>query len=215
MADKLLIDKYINENRFPESSFEISFHPAKHNLGAICARGHEYLGTGQSVRGVTHGNCMICMRLNAYVWRHENIERARASGRAYEATEKGKQLRKRATAAWLEKDESTIRKIFWSAQQRSKKAGCPFNLTIDICNSMLKKQGGRCYWTGIELAMKGPARHPLKASLDRLVPSLGYVDGNVVWASNFINRARSDTPVEEFVRVLDVIKRGLHTRAPA
>lgn len=46
-------------------------------------------------------------------------------------------------------------------------------------------------------------RHAMKPSLDRIRPELGYVAGNVVWATNFANRARGDMPFEEF-RVLMV-----------
>lgn len=157
---------------------------------------------------------MICMRLNAYVWRHQNIERAREAGRTYEATPVAREKRKSAKAAWLEKDESTICSIAHGAKARSKALGVPCDIDPNYCIELFKAQQSRCHWTGAEFILKGPPRHPLKPSLDRIEPSLGYTKGNVVWATNFANRARSDLPADQFRDVLGVITQSLHMLAP-
>lgn len=212
-ADK--IDQYLAEGRFPASTLAISIDESKHYLGPLCARGHAYGGTEQSVRGKTHGNCMICMRLNALVWKNENIDRAREKGRQYEATARAKELRRAARERWNVSDEGIISGLVAGAKKRSQEAGMPCNITMEYCIWLLARQERRCYWTGAEFSMTGPARHPMKPSIDRLAPKLGYTIGNIVLATNFANRARGDTPANEFKDVLHEIMRALHTLQPA
>jgi hypothetical protein len=38
------------------------FNPHKHVLGRLCERGHDYEGTGQSLRRITTLNCLACQR---------------------------------------------------------------------------------------------------------------------------------------------------------
>jgi hypothetical protein len=37
-----------------------TFDPNKHYLGDLCQRGHDYQGTGQSLRNLAAGNCLAC-----------------------------------------------------------------------------------------------------------------------------------------------------------
>jgi len=41
---------------------EIVFNPIKHILGKICRHGHDYQGTGLSVRLKNRGTCVFCKR---------------------------------------------------------------------------------------------------------------------------------------------------------
>jgi hypothetical protein len=43
-------------------------------------------------------------------------------------------------------------------------------------------------------------------SLDRVVPELGYVEGNVVWISNRANILKRDAAWEELQRVAEWLK---------
>ena len=38
----------------------ITLDPTKHYLGALCQHGHDYQGTGQSLRNLAAGNCLAC-----------------------------------------------------------------------------------------------------------------------------------------------------------
>ena len=44
------------------------------------------------------------------------------------------------------------------------------------------------------------------AQLDRIVPALGYVEGNVVWLSQRANRIKDDATIEDLERVLKWLK---------
>lgn len=212
-ADK--IELYLAEGRFQPSTFEITFDESKHYLGATCKRGHAYEDTGKSVRGISHRNCMICMRLNSFVWIDTNRDRARATGRLYEATEIGKSKRKNAQDKWIAQPENKFRTLVHGASSRAKKLGIPCDITQEFMVELFNAQDGKCYWTGVPFINVGKARHPLKPSIDRIVPEAGYVKGNVVWASNFANRARSDTPATEFHEIVSTFSQhALRKRPP-
>lgn len=90
-----------------------------------------------------------------------------------------------------------------SCKARSEEKGLAFDLTEDYLMSV---------WTGtcpvfntllkIE-ALRGEAYH---AQLDRVVPSLGYVQGNVVWLSERANRIKDDATVEDLERLVEWLK---------
>lgn len=81
-----------------------------------------------------------------------------------------------------------------SAKERARKAGVPFDLTADDIVIPLD-----CPILGTRLARKlgskGPGHN--SPSLDRIIPSRGYVPGNVLVISNRANRAKSDLSVDE------------------
>jgi hypothetical protein len=80
------------------------------------------------------------------------------------------------------------------------------DLTIEHLLSLWETQCGKCYWTGIELTYGPdiPRAHLAKLSFDRLDNTIGYMQGNVVLASNFANRGRGNASAEEFKTFLTV-----------
>jgi len=56
-----------------EREIELKFHPEVHIMGALCARGHDYNGSGMSVRYGKSRKCVICNRIyiNKYKMEHE------------------------------------------------------------------------------------------------------------------------------------------------
>lgn len=84
-----------------------------------------------------------------------------------------------------------------------KSGGIPLDLTEDYLERLWNAQAGKCFWIEMEIAHDLPKNHPRKATLDRLDPALGYVVGNVVWASSFANRGRVDYSADEFKLFLE------------
>lgn len=82
------------------------------------------------------------------------------------------------------------------AKTRAKKVGVPFNLeAIDVTIPDV------CPVLGIPL-VKGVGGHsPNSPSLDRIVPELGYVKGNVAVISNRANTIKNDANPEEILAV--------------
>jgi hypothetical protein len=90
-----------------------------------------------------------------------------------------------------------------SKRGQAKVKSIPFNLTVDWAKIQWREQQGRCFWTQQPLDFfVGGDRHPLRPSLDRIIPSRGYVQGNVVWSSNFANRARGELEAVEFAQLM-------------
>ncbi len=92
-------------------------------------------------------------------------------------------------------------------RSRCKRRNIEFDLTEDHLLRLWEAQSGNCFWLGIPLTST-PERNryaPTKPTLDRLIPERGYVEGNVVWSSNFANRGRCNTSVDAFTEFLEAL----------
>lgn len=85
------------------------------------------------------------------------------------------------------------------ARQRARGANVPFDLHEDDFEIPT-----HCPVLGVELRSGRGRRGPTDASptLDRIVPSLGYVPGNVIVVSWRANRLKSDGTMDELVKVV-------------
>jgi hypothetical protein len=84
-----------------------------------------------------------------------------------------------------------------SAQGRVRKNGLPFNLK----RGDLPPIPTTCPVLGIELIVWGSQTRDESPSLDRIIPSLGYVPGNVRWISTRANILRRDATARELALV--------------
>lgn len=98
-----------------------------------------------------------------------------------------------------------------NAKQRAKAAGVP--CTIKAVDIIIPTH---CPVLGIPLARRLGKKGGCDASpsLDRIVPSLGYVPGNIVVVSRRANRIKSDASIEELEQVADFYRIGLPTHCP-
>ena len=93
--------------------------------------------------------------------------------------------------------EGHIKQSLRGFKKRAKLKNIPFNLSLeylitqapDIC-PIFKMPLGWCHRTG-------GAPLPNSPSLDRIVPELGYVEGNVQWVSHLANKMKQNaTPIQ-------------------
>lgn len=96
-------------------------------------------------------------------------------------------------------------RLLWAAKKRAKEEDVPFSITIeDIIIPT------HCPYLGIELTNhvpRGEKRNNV-ASLDKIIPSLGYVKGNIEVMSQQANTMKSDASKEELLKfALEIIKR--------
>lgn len=94
-------------------------------------------------------------------------------------------------------------KALWrAAKSRAQKRGIPFD--IEVIDILIPKV---CPVLGLELALNfkqgGGKNSP---SLDRIVPELGYVKGNVQVLSSLANAMKSDASKEQLLQFADWIK---------
>lgn len=102
---------------------------------------------------------------------------------------------------------SLIRSRITTSRCNNAKSGRPFDMDANLVYQLYKDQEGKCVYTGEEFTLiKG---HPGNLSIDKIIPELGYVKGNlqlVCWA---INRAKGDLSEEIFLSMCKVV----HERA--
>lgn len=93
-----------------------------------------------------------------------------------------------------------------SCRARAKAQDVPFNITSEYLEEI---------WTGTCPVFDTPLQIGAKkdeqghAQLDRIVPSLGYTKGNVVWLSQRANRIKNDANTEDLERLLTWLKSKL------
>ena len=108
--------------------------------------------------------------------------------------------RKKANQRYLDKP-------FWytirDAKKRAKKFNIDFNLTEEYVESIYPKDG-KCPALEIKLKRKDGSNAP---SLDRIIPSLGYVEGNIQWVSKLANQIMSSATPDQVIQVGNYFKK--------
>lgn len=98
--------------------------------------------------------------------------------------------RKLITKRW--RDKHPAQTMWRGAQSRAKKENLPFTITIDdICIPRY------CPVLGIELVKGTKVMQDASPSLDKIVPSLGYIPGNISVISQRANWLKRDATVDE------------------
>ena len=60
-----------------------------------------------------------------------------------------------------------------------------------------KNQKQECYYTGTKMEINGYHINPLAMTVDRIVPKLGYVEGNIVLCCAIVNRMKQNLSIDE------------------
>lgn len=112
----------------------------------------------------------VDFRADGKRYRISTYERDQVSARAcVEAT------RKIACDGAVTPDDDYLRYAIERARYKAARKGVPFGLTMQHMRRVYQGAGGVCAVSGHPFELKGPFR----PSLDRITPSLGYMDGNV------------------------------------
>ena len=137
--------------------------------------------------------CKTCCNARIRSWKSKHRKRVRAQGRAYHQKNKHK-LEARRQARRLAHPE---RQLVESARRRAREMGLPFDLTAnDVKIPVL------CPALGIPIRKGNRKLKDNSPSIDRLIPRLGYVKGNVVVVSWRANRIKCDATLDEMRRLL-------------
>ena len=102
--------------------------------------------------------------------------------------------------------ENTMAVQFRQRKNQALKKGIPFTINFDDI-----EQPEFCPILGIKLnyargGKEGHLRDPTKATIDKVVPELGYVPGNVFIISWRANKLKSDMTFEELEKIMNYIK---------
>ena len=101
-------------------------------------------------------------------------------------------------------------KAAFAAQERAKKKGVPFSIDAYYLEQLMVDQGWRCALSDIPFSVK--RRDPFGPSLDRIVPSLGYVAGNLRFVNHILNTAMSNWGIEIVLQVAKAVADKNRTR---
>ena len=94
-----------------------------------------------------------------------------------------------------------IRKRLFGIKCRCKKNEIPYNLDANYMEELWNNQNSKCYYTGLIMddSMKTLGFQSWNSpSVDRKNPSLGYVQGNVVWCIFGVNSFKQSLTETEF-----------------
>jgi len=81
------------------------------------------------------------------------------------------------------------------------------DLTVDYLVDLYNQQDGLCYYSGETMVfgwIDGKVNHN-SLSLDRLDPSKGYIQGNVVWCTYLINTMKQNLTEQQFYKTINKI----------
>jgi hypothetical protein len=154
-----------------------------YNTGVRCANGHD------SNRMVSTGRCVKCAKQIAKNFLLIHPERRK------ETKERHRVKRSHNMKLWATHVIGTIR-------ARSRKQKIPFNLTPEDIISVIPKDR-QCPALGIPLnwgSRGGMSRN--SPSIDRIVPSLGYIAGNIAIISHKANSMKQDAVDSNELRLL-------------
>jgi hypothetical protein len=117
-----------------------------------------------------------------------------------------KKLKKIEQLSRLKTRQTTIpNRLLALAKLRAKKKGLPFNLSLEYIVSIWPKDNNcPVFNTPFQIDSKGS--RSMNATLDRIIPSEGYIKGNVVVISFKANRIKNDATTEELYKVADFFK---------
>src|SRR5690625_5920799 len=105
-----------------------------------------------------------------------------------------------APVSFVKRKQAMLR----AARSRAKRRDLPFNITIDDFEIP-----ARCPALGIELVFNGPPDNA--PSLDRVVPTMGYVKGNVAVISSRANRLKNNAEAHELRSIADFLDQHIKT----
>jgi hypothetical protein len=87
-------------------------------------------------------------------------------------------------------------------KDRAKSSGLPFDLDILYLKELLRRQQNKCFYSDEEIKFYGYGMTPnrmVAPSIDRVIPELGYVKGNVVWCIYRVNVIKNNMTLNEMM----------------
>ena len=87
-------------------------------------------------------------------------------------------------------------------------------ISLEFIENLLQKQNNKCFWFNVKMDIsptnKFNIRNPLKITIDRLDVNRGYSKDNVVLSCYAANCGRANASVEDWIKIVEIIKEGLN-----
>lgn len=137
----------------------------------------------------------------------EQLKKGRERGARWRAAHPGRKYKHDPTAA----QRHPWARNLGVRQAHAKKRGIPFTLKVADAKAVWT---GKCAITGLLFDMRtglGAGPRPFSPSLDRIVPSLGYVPGNIRFVLQCVNAFRGTMNDGEMASVAKAIVAACYT----
>lgn len=90
-----------------------------------------------------------------------------------------------------------------------KKLGIPVAKDLSkILKKLWEEQGGLCFYSGEPMTPNGYHHDDFACTVDRKIPELGYVEGNVVLCCAIVNRIKTNLELKELFVWVEKIKKN-------
>ncbi len=171
--------------------------------GKPCRQGHI------APRWTSTHVCSVCTAKRAKVWRADstNTEHRRRYRNKWmvenpESVQKSRQkIQPQLSARATKKRRANVLPyLVYQAKRRAKEKCIPFDITVE--DLVLPKI---CPVLGITIVVGKGKQVDGSATIDRIIPSKGYVKGNVCVISAKANRVKNDASLEELQLVVDYL----------
>jgi hypothetical protein len=135
----------------------------------------------------------------------EKREAQRSAEREAKRLLEGKRVRLRRPAGYTAEGWKWAHRVLMHAARRAAARGRDFALTSLADVRMLP--GGLCPCCGVAMQVNSDARYQQdRASLDCVVPALGYVPGNVVWLCLRCNTLKNNASLLDLERLASYVR---------
>ena len=138
---------------------------------------------------------------NAYY--HRNKERLREVQKERSAKEYKKDPNKKLEYQRQWRKDNPTKSLYYSAKRNSVENGIPFE--IELSDIVIPEF---CPILGIKLD-RSKENWPANPSIDKIIPSLGYIKGNVHVISLRANRIKFDSTIEELKLIVNYLEKLL------
>lgn len=122
-------------------------------------------------------------------YRKENREKYNLWEKQY--YEKNREKHSMKSKNWRETN-GKYKMLHLHAKSRAKNKNIQYELSPEIIKSLVEKQGGKCFFTGIPFSDHSEYKiRPFTASIDRLDNNKGYILDNVRMVCTMVNKAKN------------------------
>jgi hypothetical protein len=167
--------------------------------GVACKHGHV------APRDVSDRSCYTCKLAKSAQWKQKNPDKHAKINREWSAKNTASVGATRSRRNAKDPKKYWARSTFQNARKRAAAKNIPFELTQE---DIYQLAGTHCPVFGTAFDFIGNGRIvPQSPSLDRIVPSLGYVTGNVAVISNKANTIKQNATADEIQQVADWLRK--------
>lgn len=105
--------------------------------------------------------------------------------------------------------------IYSGRKKHAKKHGIPFTITQEYLKNLYETMPDKCPVLGVPFKRHdinkstSKTKSPYSPSLDRLIPSKGYVPGNLVLICDWANRIKQDATIEQVEMLYKYLKKNI------